>query len=116
MAEAADPLLTWQANRYNALRIENILAGSPLDVSAWTWTAQLRPKVDGAPVITLDVDMSEAAAADGGAVTVSVQAAAVADLADQVWSLGVDVTVNGNGPSQIVKTNTVRFVEPVEPA
>lgn len=107
----ASPSLVWMANRFNALRIENVVGGSAIDVSGWTWTGQLRPSVDGTPVITMDVDMSEAA---DGAVTLSIDAADCADLADQVWSIGVDVVIDTQR-SQIIKSNLVKFEEPVEP-
>lgn len=111
MADSPSLTLSWFANRANALRIESVASGAPLNVSTWTWAGQLRSSVDGTPVITMAVDMSEAAT---GAVTLSVSAAQTVGLEDQVWSLGVDVTIAG-AKSQLVKTNTVRFEEPVEP-
>jgi hypothetical protein len=60
--------------------------GSPVDVTGWTFTAQVRAKRAGAVAATFTVNVTDAAQ---GELTISLSGATTATLASGVWDLNV---------------------------
>lgn len=108
MSLPASPRVTIDRNRYYPFTINAQVAGEPLDVSGYTWTAQIRP---GASTDVIDMTVDATDAVDG-LVVFSLDATDTAGLPDVVH-LGVDVEIGGK-LIQVVRSSGI-CSDPVEP-